>query len=304
VVTGRFAPSPTGPLHLGNLRTALVAWLCARAAGGRFLVRVEDLDPVASRPEHEAGQLADLGALGLAWDGGIVRQSDRRAAHDAAVAQLEAQGLLYPCYCTRREVQAASQAPHGELPEGAYPGTCRSLTPADRREREATGRRPSWRLRAGGRSVTFVDRVHGETTGVVDDLVVRRTDGVPAYNLAVVVDDAWQGVTQVVRGDDLLLTTPRQLLLAELLHVQSPSEYVHVPLVLGPDGRRLAKRDGAVTLADQMARGRTAAEVLALLGSSLGLCSEDEHVTAALLAGRFRVSVLDTVPWTVPPGWV
>ena len=303
-VTGRFAPSPTGVLHLGNLRTALLAWLYARHAGGRFLVRVEDLDPVASRPDLAEGQLADLRSLGITWDEPVVHQSQRREAHDDAVQQLLEADLLYPCYCTRREVQAAAQAPHEHLPDGAYPGTCRSLTAARRAEREAAGRRPAWRLRADGVTVTFTDRLHGEISGVVDDFVVRRADGVAAYNLAVVVDDADQGVTQVVRGDDLLLTTPRQVLLCQRLHLHQPAEYVHVPLVLGAPGRRLAKRDGAVTLGDQAQRGRSPAQVLALLGSSLGLCGPDDDVDAAALLDRFDPSAVARTPWTLPPGVV
>ncbi len=297
---GRFAPSPTGPLHLGNLRTALLAWLYARSAGSRFLVRVEDLDPVASRPEHERAHLADLAALGLDWDGPVVRQRDRRDAHEAALEVLRSAGLLYPCYCTRREILAAAQAPHGEHPDGAYPGTCRRLGARQRAEREAAGRRPAWRLDAGGVEVAFVDRVHGPVQAVVDDLVVRRNDGVPAYNLAVVVDDAWQGVEEVVRGDDLLLTTPRQLHLATLLGVRAPRSYAHVPLVLGPGGRRLAKRDGAVTLADQAARGRTADEIRSVLAHGLGLCEEGEPVTPAELVARFDPDAVSRQPWTLP----
>jgi len=284
--TGRFAPSPTGPLHLGNLRTALLAWLFARSAGARFLLRIEDLDPVATREEHVTGQPADLAALGLDWNGPIERQSEHLDRSHAAIARLEAEGLTYPCYCTRREIQEAAAAPHGKDPMGAYPGTCRDLTAAERDERAASGRRPALRLRAGDVAVAFEDRLRGRVEGRVDDLVLRRTDGIPAYNLAVVVDDAAQGVGEVVRGDDLLPSTPRQIHLARLLGVEPPT-YAHVPLVLGPDGTRLAKRHGAVTLADRRARGESPSDVLAYLASTLGLARPDEPVTPTDLIERF-----------------
>jgi glutamyl-tRNA synthetase len=246
---GRFAPSPTGTLHLGNLRTALLAWLFARSAGGRFLVRMEDLDAGRVRAGSAEEQLADLAALGLDWDGEVVFQSQRLERYDAAIEQLRAGGHLYECFCTRAEIRAAASAPHGPLPEGRYPGTCLHLTEDERARRRATGRTPALRVRAGGARIAFEDRFLGRVEGVVDDFVVRRNDGAPAYNLAVVVDDAAQGIRLVVRGDDLADTTPRQLLLAQLLGVRAP-EHVHVPLVLGPDGARLAKRHGGVTLRD------------------------------------------------------
>lgn len=286
MATGRFAPSPTGDLHLGNLRTALLAWLFARSAGSRFLVRVEDLDQVASRPEIEDRQLGDLAALGLDWDGAVVRQSERLALYEAAIQQLSDRSLLYPCYCTRREIREAATAPHGDLPEGAYPGTCRTPGAGLRAGREAAGRPPALRVAAGGVRVGVHDRLHGRTEAVVDDFVVRRNDGVPAYNLAVVVDDADQGVEEVVRGDDLLVGTPRQVWLAQQLGLSVPS-YAHVPLVLGPTGERLAKRDGAVTLAERAELGESPAQVLALLGSSLGLCDPGEPVDPSVLVERF-----------------
>ena len=294
---GRFAPSPTGPLHLGNLRTALLAWLFARSAGGRFLVRIEDLDPGRSRREYEAVQLADLAALGLDWDGPVVRQSARRERHRAALEQLQAVGRVYPCWCTRAEIREAASAAHGPLPEGAYPGTCKRLTAAQRAERERSGRRPALRLDAGGERVAFVDRLHGSVEAVVDDLVLWRGDDTPAYNLAVVVDDADQGIDEVVRGDDLLDTTPRQLLLQRLLRLQEPA-YAHVPLVVGADGARLAKRHGAVTLADRAARGETPADVLAWMAGSLGLAAAGEAVGMALLLERFEPAALPHEPTT------
>jgi glutamyl-tRNA synthetase len=298
---GRFAPSPTGPLHLGNLRTALLAWLFARVAGDRFVVRMEDLDRTNASPAHEAAQLTDLAALGIDWDGPVLRQSARFDRYRDAIATLDARGLVYPCYCTRREIREAAEAPHGLQPDGAYPGTCRELTAAQRAAREAEGRRPALRLRAGAREIRFVDRLCGPTTGLVDDVVLCRNDGVPAYNLAVVVDDDAQGVGEVVRGDDLLSSTPRQLWLIELLGLRAPT-YAHVPLVLGADGARLAKRHGAVTLTDLAARGTDAAAVRSMLGHSTGLCEPGEAVDAATLLARFAArgdAVLPRAPWVL-----
>jgi glutamyl-tRNA synthetase len=260
-MTGRFAPSPTGDLHLGNLRTALLAWLFARSGGGRLLMRMEDLDTGRVREGVEERQLADLRAIGVDWDGPVVRQSDRFALYEDALTRLD----TYPCFCTRAEIREAASAPHGALPEGAYPGTCRSLTAAERAAFEAAGRRPALRVRADGASVDVSDELLGRVAGVVDDLVVRRGDGAFAYNLAVVIDDGAQGVDQVVRGADLLESTPRQVWLARMLGLPEPS-YAHVPLVLGPDGARLAKRHGAVTLRDI-----GPAEARRWIASSLGL---------------------------------
>lgn len=292
---GRFAPSPTGTLHLGNLRTALLAWLFARSQGARFLVRVEDLDAGRVRPEFETEQLADLAAVGLDWDGEVVRQSERLARYEDAIARLQDAGRLYPCYCTRREIREAASAPHGPLPEGAYPGTCRDLTAAERAERERAGRPPALRLRAEAEVVRFEDRLLGPVEAVVDDLVVRRNDGAPAYNLAVVVDDAAQHIGEIVRGADLADSTPRQLLLGRLLG-HAGARYAHVPLVLGPDGTRLAKRHGAVTLADRRARGETPAEVRGRLAASVGLAEPGETPAMTELLARFDPARLPTEP--------
>lgn len=300
--TGRFAPSPSGPLHLGNLRTALLAWCFARAGGGRFLVRMEDLTTEAAA-DHEEAQLADLARVGIDHDGPVVRQSERAALHDAAIAELERAGLTYPCFCSRREIREAAAAPHGPAPEGAYPGTCAHLTPAEQERRRAEGRREATRLRAGGAVVAVRDAALGTHEARVDDFVLRRGDGVAAYNLAVVVDDADQGVDQVVRGDDLLATTPRQALLQDLLGLPRPT-YHHVPLVLGPDGERLSKRHGAVTLADLDAVGMGPGAVLGLLAHSLGLAGEGEHLDAAGVLSRFDPAALPRGPWVfTPPGW-
>jgi glutamyl-tRNA synthetase len=280
---GRFAPSPSGDLHVGNLRTGLLAWLFARSTGRAFVLRVEDLDRV--RPGAEERQLADLRALGLDWDGPVVRQSEHVQRFDEAVATLEAGGLTYPCFCTRREVQEAASAPH--LPPGAYPGTCRDLT-ADERAARAAVRPAAVRLRAAVTSWTVHDVLHGEVEGAVDDLVLRRNDGVAAYNLAVVVDDAAQDVDQVVRGDDLLTSAPRQAYLASLLGHPQPT-YAHVPLAVNTQGVRLAKRDGAVTLAE-LGRDRAWSMIL----DSLGL----EGDSPADLLKSFDPARLPRRPWT------
>ena len=289
-MSGRFAPSPSGPLHLGNLRTALLAWLFARSAGSRFLLRIEDLDRARSRPEHEQQQLADLRMIGLDWDGPVIRQSERTDRYREALERLRAAGRTYPCWCTRAEIRAAAEAPHGPLPVGAYPGTCRRLTGAERAERERLGRPAALRLDAQAEAIAFHDRLHGEVSGVVDDFVLWRGDDTPAYQLAVVVDDAEQGIEEVVRGDDLLDSTPRQLLLARLLDLPEP-EYAHVPLVLGADGRRLAKRHGAVTLED-----RSPANALAWMAASLGLARDGERPSARDLIERFDPDRLPREP--------
>ena len=293
---GRFAPSPTGPLHLGSLRTALVAWLFARSQDARFIVRIEDLDQGRSRAEFESVQLADLRALGIDWDGEPVRQSERLDLYEAALERLQAADRVYPCFCTRADIRAAAEAPHAELPEGAYPGTCRDLGGAERRARIAEGRRYALRLRADAERISFPDRLLGECAARVDDFVVRRADGGHAYQLAVVVDDADQGVGEVVRGADLVDSTPRQLLLARLLDLPVPS-YAHVPLVLGADGARLAKRHGAATLAD---RDEPLGVTLALLAHTLGLAGGRDQVNgAAELLPEFDPARLPREPVTL-----
>jgi glutamyl-tRNA synthetase len=286
---GRFAPSPTGDLHVGNLRTALLAWLFARSQGAGFLMRVEDLDTGRVRQHFEDSQLADLRAIGIDWDGDVVRQSERQELYADALERLDTDGLLYRCWCTRAEIREAASAAHGPLPEGAYPGTCRSLTAAEIAEREAAGRPPAWRVRADGAAVTFEDRICGAFTGVVDDFVVRRNDGAYAYNLAVVVDDAEQGIGEVVRGADLLDSTPRQLWLGERLGAAAP-RHAHVPLMLGPDGARLAKRHGAVTLADRAALGQSPADVRRELLAPFGLgdCVTMDELVQAFDPDRIR----------------
>jgi glutamyl-tRNA synthetase len=278
---------------LGNLRTAVLAWLFARSSDRRFRLRIDDLDPDRSR--DPVGQLATLAALGISHDGAITYQSRRTTAYAAALDRLSEQGLVYECFCTRREIAAAPTAPHH--PPGAYPGTCRELTPDQAAAKRASGRIPALRLRAQIASMTICDELHGSFTGGVDDLVLRRTDGVHAYNLAVVVDDHDSGVDQVVRGDDLLASTPRQAYLYELLGYSLPS-YVHVPLVVNLQGERLAKRDGPVT---PTSLGLSAEQVLTLLGSSLGLCAADEPVSIGVLLDRFDRNTLRHEPWAFDP---
>jgi glutamyl-tRNA synthetase len=287
---GRFAPSPSGELHVGNLRTAILAWLFARSTGRKFLLRVEDLD--RARAGAEAVQLRDLAAVGVSWDGDVVRQTGRGPLYAATISRLQDTGLTYECFCTRREIQEAPSAPHA--PQGAYPGTCRNLDPAEREFKRST-RPAAIRLRADVTEYRVHDVLHGGFTGVVDDFVLRRNDGVTAYNLAVVVDDAGQGIDQVVRGDDLLPSTPRQAYLASLLNIPSP-EYAHVPLVVNNDGVRLAKRDGAVTLADLAALGVDAAGVRDRLLESLGLPAGPLHRALA----AFDPEALPREPWVWP----
>jgi glutamyl-tRNA synthetase len=283
-VKGRFAPSPTGVLHLGNLRTALLAWLFARSAGSAFVVRIEDLDTGRVRPGLAEQQLADLAAIGLDWDGPVWVQSQRLDVYERALAALP----VYECFCTRAEIREAASAAHG--PVGVYPGTCRGLLDAERASRRAAGREPALRVRADATVVEFSDRLLGPQSGVVDDFVVRRNDGAFAYNLAVVVDDAAQGIEEVVRGADLLDSTPRQIWLARALGYPE-SAYAHVPLVLNAEGRRLAKRDGDVTL-----REVDAGEAVQWMAASLGRAGTTAH---DLLAG-FEPSHIPLEPtfWT------
>ena len=250
---GRFAPSPTGSLHVGNLRTALIAWLLARSAGDAFRLRMEDLDRVTSAPEHERAQRADLVALGIDWDGEVWRQSERFAVYEEALDELRRAGLTYECFCSRREIREAAAAPHGDSALHLSRTLPRSHRPPTRRTRERSGL-PPIRFRADAAPPCVDDVVSGRFDGMASDVVLRRNDGVPAYNLAVVVDDAAAGIDLVARGDDLLPSTPSQIAIGQALGLPVP-RYAHVPLVVGPDGQRLTKRDGAITLSELAAAG-------------------------------------------------
>ena len=310
-VRGRYAPSPTGALHLGNMRTALLAWLFARHAGGQFILRVEDLDLPRVRPGATARMLADLRWLGLEWDEGPhvggpygpYVQSARQANYDAALAHLRDARLVYPCYCTRAELARLASAPNGpEADDDAprYPGTCRDLSAAERHAREAVGRRPALRFRAPDAPIRFRDTLHGEriesVAETVGDFLVRRSDGIVAYQLAVVVDDALMGVTQVVRGEDLLPSTARQLALYTALGYPPPREYVHVPLLLDAEGARMAKRDGALGLDPLRERGARPEDVLGMLAASCGLWPSGEPASLDELLAAFAPERIGTAP--------
>ena len=294
---GRYAPSPSGDLHFGNLRTAVLAWLFARQTGRHFYLRVEDIDSERSSAESAQRQIADLEALGLDFDPPVLYQHERGTAYAQALDQLD----TYECYCTRRDIREAASAPHAQ--PGMYPGTCRDLTEKQRALRRselaAQGRLPAIRLRAHATEWTVQDYYRGEFTGPVDDVILKRggrTDqaqaGDWAYNLAVVVDDGYQGVDQVVRGDDLLASASAQAYLADQLGLVQPI-YIHVPLVVGPEGRRLAKRDGAVTLREMMAHA-SAADVVEKIAESLGYVGISDAQT---LLERFDPERLPRDAW-------
>jgi glutamyl-tRNA synthetase len=280
---GRYAPSPSGDLHVGNARTALLAWLWARSDGGRFLLRIEDLDPERSDPEIAERQMEDLATLGLDWDEPPVRQSERGALYERSLEQLSAEGLVYPCFCSRADVRAATIAPHGPG-GGAYPGTCRALDPAEVARRIAGGARASLRYRSADGT---------------DDHVLRRSDGVVGYQLAVVVDDAAQGVTHVLRGDDLAPSTPRQVELWRSLALGTPPRYLHVPLVLGHDGKRLGKRDGGLATRAVLQAGTHPEELVGWLAWSAGLVHTRAPVRARDLVGRFDETALTSEPTSI-----
>lgn len=266
---GRYAPSPSGPLHVGNLRTAFVAWAWARSTGRKFLLRNENLDP------HRTGaaeiQAADLKRLGIDWDGPVLNQTDRFEAYGNALEALAEGGFVFECYCSRKEIASATRAPHA--PPHHYPGTCAHLSEKERvvarRVLEGQGRLPAVRLAAAANTWTVTDLLNGEYEGPVDAFVLRRGDGAFAYNLACVVDDGSFGINQVVRGGDLLPTSPGQAYLASLLGYEQPL-YGHVPLVVNGKGERLAKRDGAVTLTDLLEHGWSIPQLIGEISASLG----------------------------------
>lgn len=304
MLCGRFAPTPSGPLHLGNARTALLAWLQVRKAGGRFILRIEDIDRARSRP-HLADQCcADLRWLGLDWDEGPevggphapYVQSLREPLYREALERLQQNHHLYPCYCSRAEIMAIASAPHGLSSEGpAYPGTCRRLSPSERQVRAGSGKTPSLRFALPDEPIAFNDLIAGPQhfpAGAGGDFVVRRADGVIGYQLAVVVDDALMGVTHVLRGGDLLDSTPRQILLYRALGYEVP-QFGHLPLLLGPDGDRLAKRHGAVTVAGVRSTGTPPEVLVGHLAYLSGLLDRPEPVRPVDLVPAFD---LDRVP--------
>jgi len=306
---GRFAPSPTGQLHLGNARTALLAWLDARAAGGAFVLRVEDLDRARVQAGAEAQQLDELAWLGIDWDEGPdrggpfapYRQSERAARYHAAIDQLLRAGRAFPCACSRADVARAASAPHDEG-EPRYPGTCRDADPAAVTARAAAqGRGAAIRFAGRGEQIAFHDEIHGPVAADpagVDDFVLRRADATAAYQLAVVVDDAAMQVTRVVRGDDLLSSTPRQLALYRALGLAPPA-FAHVPLVVTPGGERLAKRTRPASLASLRARGVAPELVVGALGASAGLVADARPLTAAGLVSGFSLGAIRRSPAVV-----
>ncbi|MEA2700559.1 MAG: glutamyl-tRNA synthetase [Myxococcales bacterium] len=320
---GRYAPSPTGPLHLGNARTALLAWLAARAAGSAFVMRIEDLDRPRIAPGADKRLLDELLWLGIDWDegpdlggpAGSYRQSERTAFYDDAITRLLADGRAYLCSCSRADVARAVTAPHAADEEGPrYPGTCRGNDARTVTERAAAqGRRPSVRFDGRGERVAFVDGVHGAVggdgqvqvgqgdVGEVDDFVLRRADGVASYQLAVVVDDAAMAIQQVVRGDDLLPSTPRQIALGRALGLGIPA-FAHVPLVLSPGGERLAKRTRPASLASLRAGGVSPEAVVGALGASAGLCPPGARLPAAALIAGFDLDRLPRAPVVIEDG--
>jgi glutamyl-tRNA synthetase len=304
---GRYAPSPTGAIHLGNARTALLAWLDARARGGSFVMRVEDLDRARASADLEARLLDDLRWLGLDWDEGPdrggsfgpYRQSERTARYDDAITRLLAAGRAFPCACSRADVARAASAPHADEEGPRYPGTCRGLPAVEvEAKARAQGRAPVIRFAGRGEAFYFDDELRGAVAsgpGGVDDFVLRRADGMASYQLAVVVDDAAMGITRVVRGDDLLTSTPRQLALYAALALPAPA-FAHVPLVLSPGGERLAKRTRPASIADLRARGLPPEAVVGALAASSGLVAPHERPRAWDLVAAFSLARISREP--------
>lgn len=311
-VRGRFAPSPSGRMHLGNIYCALAAWLSCRAQGGTMLLRIEDLDPDRSKPEYARLIADDLLWLGLDWDEGgpgdrSFLQSTRGALYENALDTLRAQGLLYPCFCTRAELHAA-QAPHAGDGRAVYDGRCRRLTPAER-ERLAEQRAPALRLAVPDGEICFDDlfcgRICRDPARDPGDIIVQRRDGVFAYQLAVVVDDALMGVSEVIRGRDLLDSTPVQLRLYQLLGYRPP-RFGHIPLLVAPDGRRLSKRERDLDMGALRARFGAPEPLLGRLACAAGLLPRPEPVSARDLIALYRPDafsrgdiVIDPADWAV-----
>jgi glutamyl-tRNA synthetase len=303
-VVGRLAPSPTGAQHVGNARTYLIAWLSARSQAGRVLLRIEDIDSPRIRTGAAEEAVTDLRWLGLDFDGEPVVQTSRLPLYEQALAVLRAAERVYPCTCTRSDVERAASAPHLEHEGPVYPGTCAWRCADDAVELEQAGKPFCWRFRVPERTPVFMDGFCGECT--IDlhqtggDFVVWKTTGTPAYQLSVVVDDAEQGVTEVVRGDDLIPSTPRQLLLYEALGY-TPPRFYHVPLVVGPDGRRLAKRHGDTRMATLREAGVRPEMLLGLLAWSCGWIDRVREVMLAELLSRFHTEVIPREPFVLTP---
>ena len=294
----RLAPSPTGALHLGNARTFLINWALARQQGWRIVLRIEDLDTPRTKRGADVDAIKTLHWLGMSWDQGPYYQVADLSRYQAALERLAARGAIYPCGCTRSQIVSAQSAPHGDEHELRYPGTCRPPEPAPvRYVREAD---VCWRLRVPDETVEFTDVFAGpqvvNVQRLVGDFVVATRAGLPAYQLAVVVDDHDQGVTQVVRGDDLISSTPRQMLLYRELDLGEPPRYLHVPLVLGEDGRRLAKRHGDTRLSTFREGQIEAERIIGLIAGWCGMAREP--MTAAAFAGRFDLQRLSHGPVT------
>lgn len=284
----RLAPSPTGALHLGNARSFLLAWLWARARGAACVLRIEDLDGPRVKAGAAEQALADLAWLGLDWEGPPLLQSTRLSSHLDALARLRAAGRVYPCVCTRKEVEAAASAPNEGEEGPSYPGTCRGRFADEAAARQASGREPAWRFALAPGAVRWDDLFRGpqarDPARDGGDFVVAKRSGEPAYQLAVVVDDAAQGVTCVLRGDDLVPSTPRQLLLYQALGLGAP-RFAHLPLVRGGDGRRLAKRHGDTRIAHYRERGVAPERVIGLLAAWSGLAPRAPVAARELIAG-------------------
>lgn len=281
-IRGRLAPSPTGYLHLGNAWSFLLCWLAVRSVHGSLILRMEDIDIQRSRPEYAEAIEEDLRWLGLDWDEGPdiggpcgpYAQKERLAIYEAAIAALEAGGRVYPCFCTRKELRSLAGAPHIDDIGAPYPGTCRNLSNKERENFLRAGHRASLRLRCPDPPVNFVDLCMGPQCFRLEDcggdFALRRSDGVVAYQLAAAVDDALMGVTQVVRGRDILYSTPRQICLQDLLGCASPT-YAHIPLVLDEEGERLAKRHKSLSLRELRLAGAAPERIVALLGHLAGV---------------------------------
>lgn len=291
---GRLAPSPTGALHLGNVRTFMIAWLRARSCGGKVIMRMEDLDHPRDKPGAEAQALEDLRWLGFDWDE-MYRQSERRDLYRDAIRQLHAAGRAYPCVCSRRDVEGAQSAPH-EGDQLFYAGTCRGRF-SSWKDAAAVKPSPCWRFAVKEDGVVsftdaFAGPVSADVSRTLGDFPLARDENGAGYTLAVTVDDLDMGVTEVVRGDDLLAATPAQILLARALGAENIPGYCHVPLVVGPDGRRLAKRHGDTRIASFRDAGMTAERIIGFLASSCGWCEEGAEMT---LRDALPLFTLDTV---------